>query len=255
MKEKSIMPGNELVQSLVRALDILECVSRSSNGLRLSDVGEELGLNTTTAYNLMRTLAERGYLQKDSLSRYRLGSAVTDLVLQERSHLLMQSAGVQLLKMSSALPECVASVTQLCDNHLRTVLRVSPERRNVLQYPMSMTLPVYSSCTGLAFLMQSVYAPGLFGCWPFEEYGSNFWRNRENLDSFLQTSRKQGYVSMELCGTSDVGIAVPLTENYVLNIRCVRGDWKQAMRLLQAAVEEIRGKLESHSKNGKNTMR
>ena len=58
-------------------------------------------------------------------------------------------------------------------------------------------------------------------------------------------------ITMELCGTSGVGIAVPLTENYVLNIRCVRGDWKQAMRLLQAAVEEIRGKLESHSKMAK----
>lgn len=234
------MPGNELVQSLVRALDILECVSRSPNGIRLSDVGEELGLNNTTAYNLMRTLAERGYLQKDSLSRYRLGNAVTELVLQERSRLLMQSAGAQLLKIGAALPGCVASLTQLCDNHLRTVLRVSPERRNALQYPMSVTLPVYSSCTGLAFLMQSIYAPGLFSYWPFEEHGQNFWRSREKLDSFLDDSRKQGYVTMELCGTADVGIAMPLVENYVLNIRSGSENFKQAMRLLQAAVEKIR---------------
>ena len=234
------MPGNELVQSLVRALDILECVSRSPNGVRLSDVGAELGLNTTTAYNLMRTLSERGYLQKDSLSRYRLGSAVTELVLQERSRLLIQSAGAQLLKISAVLPRCVAGLTELCDSHLRTILRVSPERRNVLQYPMGVTLPLYSSCTGLAFLMQSVYAPGLFSSWPFEEHGSNFWRSWENLETFLNISRKQGYVTMDLCGTADVGIAVPLMENYVLNIRCAQDDLKQAMRLLQAAVEKIR---------------
>ena len=95
------MPGNELVQSLVRALDILECVARCPSGIRLADAGAELGLNTTTAYNLMRTLAERGYLRKDSMNRYHLGSALRELLLQERSKLLMQSAGSELLKIAS----------------------------------------------------------------------------------------------------------------------------------------------------------
>ena len=234
------MPGNELVQSLVRALDILECVARCPSGIRLADAGAELGLNTTTAYNLMRTLAERGYLRKDSMNRYHLGSALRELLLQERSKLLMQSAGSELLKIASAMPGCVAGMNQLCDNHLFTVLRVSPERRNVLQYPVSVTLPLYTSCTGLAFLMQSVCAPGLFGTWHFEEHGSSFWKSRENLDAFLEKSRAQGFVTMELCGTADTGVAMPLAENYVLNLRCSGGDLKRGIRLLQAAVEKIR---------------
>ena len=236
------MPGNELVQSLVRALDIMESVSRSPSGVRLADVSDELGLNTTTAYNLMRTLAERGYLQKDSLNRYRLGRAVTELLVQERSHILMQSSGTMLLKLASAMPGCVAGVTNLCDNHLRTVLRVSPERRNVLQYPVSMTLPLYSSCTGLAFLMQSVYAPGLFSYWPFEENGANFWKSKENLDAFLEKAREQNFVTMDLCGTGDSGIAIPLAENYVISLRCPKDELKRGIRLLQNAVQKIREK-------------
>lgn len=236
------MPGNELVQSLVRALDILECVSRSPSGIRLADAGDELGLNTTTAYNLMRTLAERGYLQKDSKSRYHLGGALTDLLLNERNNLLMQSAGVQLQKISAALSGSVSGLTQLCDCHLRTVLRISPERRNVLQYPVSVTLPLYSSCTGLAFLMQSIYAPGLFSAYPFEEYGSNFWKSQEELDAFLERSREQGFVSMALCRTADMGMAVPLAENYVLSVRCAAEESKRAMKLLLSAVEKIKEK-------------
>lgn len=236
------MPGNELVQSLVRALDIMESVSRSPSGVRLADVSDELGLNTTTAYNLMRTLAERGYLQKDSLNRYRLGRAVTELLEQERSHILMQSSGTMLLKLASAMPGCVAGVANLCDNHLRTVLRVSPERRNVLQYPVSMSLPLYSSCTGLAFLMQSVYAPGLFSYWPFEENRANFWKNKENLDAFLEKARAENFVTMELCGTGDAGIAIPLAENYVISLRCPKDELKRGIRLLQNAVQKIREK-------------
>ena len=234
------MPGNDLVQSLVRALDILEYVSRSPSGVRLSDAGAELGLNTTTAYNLMRTLALRGYLQKDSLSRYHLGGALNELLLQQRSNVLIQSAGAQLLEISSAMPGCVAGLTHLCDSHLRTVLRVSPERRNAVQYPMGVTLPLYSSCTGLAFLMQSTCAPGLFSYWPFEEHGANFWKERESLETFLEKSAKQGYVAMNLCGTKDTGIAIPLAENYVLNLRCPESDLKRGIRLLQAAVDKIR---------------
>jgi DNA-binding IclR family transcriptional regulator len=242
MLKGSAVPGNELVQSLVRALDIMESVSRSPSGVRLADVSEELGLNTTTAYNLMRTLAERGYLQKDSLSRYRLGRGVTELLIQERSNKLMQSSGTMLLKLSSAMPGCVAGVTNLCDCHLRTLLRVSPERRNVLQYPVSVTLPLYSSCTGLAFLMQSIYAPGLFSYWPFEENGASFWKSKENLDAFLEKSRAQNFVTMELCGTRDSGIAMPLAENHVISLRCPKEDLKRGIRLLQTAVQKIREK-------------
>lgn len=63
-----------LVQSLERALDILEHIASKREPERSVDVAEELGLNVNTASNLLRTLYQRGYLAQDTGRRYILGS-------------------------------------------------------------------------------------------------------------------------------------------------------------------------------------
>ena len=51
------MPGTELVQSVERALDILELVSDAENGLRLNEIASRINLKNSTVHNLIRTLA------------------------------------------------------------------------------------------------------------------------------------------------------------------------------------------------------
>ena len=185
------MPGKELVQSLVRAMDLLECVARGNFGRRLADISDELKINKTTAYNLLRTLAGHGYLIKDKSNQYHLGPALKELVRQEIRSEAMQYISGELLHMAEILPESVASLAELCGPQIRIVQRVSPERPNTITYPMNIFLPLYSSCTGLCFLMHDLYAPSLYNYWPFEEHGVNLWKDMEKLEDFLQTSRKQ----------------------------------------------------------------
>jgi DNA-binding IclR family transcriptional regulator len=63
-----------LIQSVERALDILEELEKSSENLRSIDIAEKLGLNSNTASNLIRTLYDRGYLAQDENRRYKLGA-------------------------------------------------------------------------------------------------------------------------------------------------------------------------------------
>ena len=68
------------VQSLDRALDILDCFSFQTRELSLTDMAKTLGLNTSTAKRLIANLHRRGYLQQDPLSkRYRLGLRLFEL--------------------------------------------------------------------------------------------------------------------------------------------------------------------------------
>ncbi|MFA6713954.1 MAG: IclR family transcriptional regulator [Victivallaceae bacterium] len=62
-----------LIQSLDRALDILEIVRDSSTPVRSTDIAQQLGLGIATAHNIIRSLYTRGYLAQDDNSRYVLG--------------------------------------------------------------------------------------------------------------------------------------------------------------------------------------
>lgn len=62
-----------LIQSVERALDILEMIFSSGQAMRSSNIAANLGLNANTTNNLVRTLYRRGYLAQDESGRYLLG--------------------------------------------------------------------------------------------------------------------------------------------------------------------------------------
>jgi IclR family KDG regulon transcriptional repressor len=61
------------VQSLDRAFDILELLSREQHGLNLTEIGNRLDLHKSTVYRLLQALKERGYIDKSAQGSYRLG--------------------------------------------------------------------------------------------------------------------------------------------------------------------------------------
>ncbi len=71
-----------LIQSLERALDIVEIVRDADGPMRSADVARRMGLRTATANNILRTLYQRGYLAQDDSSRYVLGSECFKLYSQ-----------------------------------------------------------------------------------------------------------------------------------------------------------------------------
>ena len=68
------------VQSLDRAFDILELISRERRGLSLTDIGKKVNLPRSTTFRLLASLQNRGYIEKDSkTSTYRLGLEFIEL--------------------------------------------------------------------------------------------------------------------------------------------------------------------------------
>ncbi|WP_119293936.1 IclR family transcriptional regulator [Streptomyces sp. YIM 130001] len=71
-------PGG--AQAVQRALDILHCFHDNAPDLSASELAGRLGLSTSTAHRLARTLLGAGFLEQDArTARYRLGPAVTEL--------------------------------------------------------------------------------------------------------------------------------------------------------------------------------
>jgi IclR family acetate operon transcriptional repressor len=82
MRSGSVLPvGSRQIQSVVRALDILEVLAKESDGLALSALSGRVGLNSSTCHHLISTLVARGYVLHLGRSRgYALGSKVHELV-------------------------------------------------------------------------------------------------------------------------------------------------------------------------------
>jgi DNA-binding IclR family transcriptional regulator len=67
-------PTSYRIQSLERALDILECFSFQKRELSLSDIVQMTGLNKTTVKRITANLLSRGYLQLNPIGKqYKLG--------------------------------------------------------------------------------------------------------------------------------------------------------------------------------------
>src|SRR5262245_30470664 len=91
-------PRRDRVQSLDRALDVLEALGEAGD-LGVSEVAARTGLVVSTAHRLLAGLADRGYVrQAASHGRYALGFKVLELAggIQARSAALRAVARVHL---------------------------------------------------------------------------------------------------------------------------------------------------------------
>ncbi len=73
------MNERNYIQSLERALKILEFFGSSSQGFTLTEVADSCGLNKTATNRFLFTLAELGYLSRDENKRYFLTAKILSL--------------------------------------------------------------------------------------------------------------------------------------------------------------------------------
>ena len=86
------MPGNELVQSLVRAIDILSLIAEREEGVRLNELTTLTGIGKTTIHNLLRTMRFKGFVCKDRFERYHICLLYTSPSPRDRTRSRMPSS-------------------------------------------------------------------------------------------------------------------------------------------------------------------
>ena len=76
--DESMRPAGG-VQSVHRALDLLEVVASRGGALTIGEIAQAAGLALPTTHRLLRTLVDRGYMRQASDRRYALGFRVLPL--------------------------------------------------------------------------------------------------------------------------------------------------------------------------------
>lgn len=74
------MTEDKGVQSINRALDIIEAVAEAGRPMGLTEIANQVGLHKSTAYRIIETLFQRGYLTKTDEGSYKIGLKLIDAV-------------------------------------------------------------------------------------------------------------------------------------------------------------------------------
>lgn len=69
-----------MVKSVGRALDIIQLVSQSRNGMGVTELANQMDINKSSVYRILSTLSQYGYIEKDEKNdKYKLGYTFLDI--------------------------------------------------------------------------------------------------------------------------------------------------------------------------------
>ncbi len=135
-------------QAVLRALAVLETLSRSQDSQSLQSICEHLGLAKASAFRLMRTLEDAGYVAKDASGGY-IAIGQGGLQSSQYRRQLPEAAGPEMLKLRRRFRETV-SLGALFDNHIEVVEVVESPEFMRMSNTVGRILPPHASSLGKA---------------------------------------------------------------------------------------------------------
>lgn len=142
------------IQSVERALDILEALATAADDVRLNDIARATRLNISTCHHLVATLVERGYVAQNPRGRaYHLGDRALALCGARARRLdLIEMATPALRALSQSTGETV-HLDVLRGAELMTLARLdSPIAPRVASGGVTLAGAIHAAATGKSIL-------------------------------------------------------------------------------------------------------
>jgi len=204
------------IQSVGRALDVLECLASAEGGMALSELAKRVNLLPTTLHNILKTLRLRGYVDQDPQSaRYRLGLKCYDVArsaMQGRS--LPDLARPFLQKLASEVDESVV-LSVLEQSEVYFIANVPSQHILAVTYNRTWAKDGYNTASGRAILAFSdkEIVDRYVSAHPLPASTQSGLRSREELDAELSRIRRDGYALLRREGdTSICAVAAPIRD-------------------------------------------
>jgi IclR family acetate operon transcriptional repressor len=188
------MPGNQDIQSVRRAFDVLEILGNSPDGLPLRHIAGGMHIGKATVHRLMQTMVHRGYVERtDPPVRYRLAAPLRGIRAQQaawnRSFLTPAMAQAMRLARTTGSQVYVVQVTGSSVIARFRSFRDDPDQTRL---PYGWRLMPY----GTALLCQAYMTPGeLQDCRnrnPLKESDLEYWGSFRQIDEYLDMVRERG---------------------------------------------------------------
>ncbi len=144
--------GKQIIHSLNRGLIILETILQKGS-VSITEMGKILDINKSSAYRLINTLEERGYVEQDkNTSKYRMGMGMVKFGIKTIEDLQIREVAQPYLK---ELTETTNESSHLCilfqSQALIIEQEISKEKITVKTH-IGMSEPLHCSAVGKAIL-------------------------------------------------------------------------------------------------------
>lgn len=187
--------GFQGIQSVSRALSILELFSDKRPSLRVSEVAELTGINRATCYRFCQTLRELGYLEELGGRRFRPGLKAVSLAHSALSSRELPELALPYLRQLRETVNETVNMGLLDDTDVVYVARVLSDHLIALRLYVGSRLPAYASSLGraqLAFLPEEE-AEEILDRSELTPITSHTIINRRRLTAELKRIRSRGY--------------------------------------------------------------
>ncbi len=219
MTEKNrqrVRESDRQVDTVAKAMTILNCFSTSEPELSLKVLSEKTGLYKSRIMRLCGTLSSQGFLVKTSRATYQLGPRVMILgKIYEKTHDFFNQAGPVLDDLVAEIGESAAIFMREGMRRFCALQRIGPAslRYSVIEGD---PLPLHAGAPGKVLL---AWAPEelrrhLLKTYKLEKFTERTITEREALERELKTVREQGYALSEGEVVSDaVSMAAPVFDH------------------------------------------
>lgn len=212
------MPSSQPVQSVLRALDILELVALDVAGVTLDEIASRAGLNKSTAHNLVRTLRMRGYLEKGSGRRFFMGGAVQELWFRRERLDIFQRAEQEVRCLHDTYPEATINFCELVGSEISCRLRMAADCPGVLRRPRSQMVHPYNSAAGLCFQACNVnFRDRMEAAQPFDESSQLAWKSAGDFLRARAVAARDGLAEIQV--GDRLRLAAPVTDVFTIGLQ------------------------------------
>jgi IclR family acetate operon transcriptional repressor len=187
--------NNAILATVTKALYLLDVISRSRNGLSLTEIADMLDLPKSSVIRYLKTLEQQDYIERDDLTQhYYLGSTPLRLVSQDsRQGDVRRAAFPMMLKLREASGETINLAVPMHNKVVYVETLQSPHPvRTVRQ--IGEESPLHSTAVGKAVMawLSPEHLESLRS-YPLEQYTENTITVWPTLLRELEKIRQQGF--------------------------------------------------------------
>jgi DNA-binding IclR family transcriptional regulator len=202
------------IQSLDRAIRILDLFRGSRDPLGISEMAAALDLAKTTVHGLVSTLEKNGFLLKDAGTRkYRLGFALFELGSIQVADLEINQRAFLPLRQLANLTNEICRVGIWDRRSIIITMTVQPQGHESTTRQIGPRLPIYCTALGKAILanMPEAEIKAYLDETDLIAYTPNTITDRQVLEKDLAQTRERGYsISRREILLHQVGLGAPV---------------------------------------------
>jgi DNA-binding IclR family transcriptional regulator len=241
-----------LTQSVLKALDILECLASAKQPLSAQDVARLCGQSRPTAHRLLATLLARGYVKtvQDS-AQYQLGSKIMSLSKDFLEHLDLPELARPSMRELSRITNETVHLGILDGAEMLYVAKVSSPQSVRMDCTVGTRNPLH--CTAMGKALIASLPPGeldtLLGQITLAPRTPNTITDRAALEQHLEMVRAQGFAIDDVENEEGIRCVGAPIFDHMGRVSAAISVSGPAYRLSNAQLEKLAGTVIKTSKD------